>query len=72
VVPESCHEHDGFIDLYDSVVLLNSAASSEQVDPQEIKDDKVSQGISGEWVKVVRAPGRSTRFFFLAETGNIT
>ncbi|EPB92360.1 5-oxoprolinase (ATP-hydrolysing) [Mucor circinelloides 1006PhL] len=44
------------IEIDERVVLLNSAASSEQVDPQEIKDDKVSQGISGEWVKVVRAP----------------
>lgn len=45
---------------YGSVVLLNSAASSEQIDPNT-NDTNVRQGISGEWVKVVQAPGM---FFF--------
>ncbi|KAL9537007.1 hypothetical protein MBANPS3_012169 [Mucor bainieri] len=44
------------IEIDERVVLLNSAASSEQIDPKDIKDDRVSQGISGEWVKVVQSP----------------
>jgi hypothetical protein len=40
-----------------SVVLLNSAASSEQIDPTTIKDENVKKGISGEWIKVLRKPG---------------
>jgi hypothetical protein len=39
-------------------VLLNSAASSEQIDPKENRDENVSQGISGEWIKVVQSPGK--------------
>lgn len=43
------------VEIDERVVLLNSAASSEQIDP-DTNDTNVRQGISGEWVKVVQAP----------------
>lgn len=46
-----------------SVVLLNSAASTEQVDPSTVSSDKnITQGVSGEWVKVVQSPGIYSRY----------
>lgn len=41
------------------MVLLNSAGSSEQIDPETIKNKvNIKKGISGEWVKVVQEPSK--------------
>ncbi|KAI7906358.1 Hydantoinase B/oxoprolinase-domain-containing protein [Cokeromyces recurvatus] len=49
------------IEIDERVVLLNSAASSEQIDPESIKDNKnIKKGISGEWIKVVKYPDLAT------------
>jgi hypothetical protein len=43
-------------------VLLNSAASTEQIeDPASLNDASIKKGISGEWVKVVQEPGNTRK-----------
>ncbi|CEP11182.1 hypothetical protein [Parasitella parasitica] len=44
------------IEVNERVVLLNSAASVEQVDPNNSKDGRLRQGVSGEWIKIVQSP----------------
>ncbi|KAI8638943.1 Hydantoinase B/oxoprolinase-domain-containing protein [Parasitella parasitica] len=44
------------IEVSERVVLLNSAASVEQIDPEKGSHHNIHQGISGEWIKVVQSP----------------
>ncbi|GAA5815878.1 hypothetical protein MFLAVUS_009397 [Mucor flavus] len=44
------------IEVDERIVLLNSAASSDPVDPTLIKNADIKKGISGEWIKIVKKP----------------
>ncbi|KAI8073701.1 Hydantoinase B/oxoprolinase-domain-containing protein [Thamnidium elegans] len=44
------------IEIDERIVLLNSAASSDPIDPTHIKDADIKKGISGEWIKIVKKP----------------
>ncbi|KAF7725319.1 hypothetical protein EC973_009658 [Apophysomyces ossiformis] len=47
------------IEVDERVLLLNSAASINHVDPSTTKDDSIFQGVSGEFVKVLQKPDLS-------------
>lgn len=39
-------------------MLLNSAASTEQIDPNLKRESNIRKGISGEWIKIIQKPGK--------------
>ncbi|ORX55169.1 hypothetical protein DM01DRAFT_1321549 [Hesseltinella vesiculosa] len=48
--------HDAVIEIDERVALLNSAASSEPVDPSTLSSDECRLGVSGDWVRILKTP----------------